>query len=98
MPLFLAILTQKIYVLDVIDQLTLAESLSMSGPAYSPDDNYDVYDNNMLIELWDNHYHLQPMESLPNLSMSGPTGRGLVQYTTSHETNNRWQKFKTPIA
>ena len=49
--LFLAILTQKIYVLDVIDQLTLAESLSMSGPAYSPDENYDVYDNNMLIEL-----------------------------------------------
>ena len=51
MHLFLAILTQKIYVLDVIDQLTLAESLSMSGPAYSHDDNYDVYDNNMLIEL-----------------------------------------------
>ena len=97
MPLFFAILTQNIYVLDVIDQLTLAESLSMSGPAYSPDDNCDVYDNNMLIELWDNHYHLQPMESLPNLSMSGPTGGGLVQYTTSHETNNRWQKFKIPI-
>jgi len=28
------------------------------------------------------------MESLPNLSMSGPAGGGLVQYTTSHESNN----------
>ena len=29
------------------------------------------------------------MESLPNLSMSGSGGGGLVQYSTSHESNNR---------
>merc|ERR1711963_34492 len=28
------------------------------------------------------------MESLPNLSMSGSGGGGLVQYSTSHESNN----------